>query len=414
MELVLHRAAEVVCVTRDGTLAKRGKALGELEIIPNGTVVVRDGSIAWVGPSAEMPAVAPDAQRIDCAGKTVLPGFVDSHTHLVFTGTRETEFEARLLGRTYQEIAAAGGGINATVRSVRKATKEELKEAARPRLRRFLEFGVTTVEAKSGYGLSLQDEMKCLEVIAEMNQEGPLELVPTFLGAHAVPPEYQRDRPGYVREVVENMLPEVARSGLARYCDVFCEQGAFSIAESEKVLNRARELGLGLKIHADEFSASGGAVLAAKLGAVSADHLLRIDDDGVTALAGSRTVATLLPGTAFFLGVPFAPARKLIEQGAAVALASDCNPGTCPTENLPLVGAMACTQMRMLPAEAITAMTLNAAAALGRGDCIGSIEPGKQADLIVCNGPSYRHLFYHFGVNHVWRTIKRGSVVQPA
>jgi imidazolonepropionase len=241
-----------------------------------------------------------------------------------------------------------------------------------------------------------------------------VELVPTFLGAHAVPPEFQEDRDGYVRLLIDEMLPEVARRRLADFCDVFCETGVFSVAESERILNRARDLGLRLKLHADELSPLGGAELAARLGAVSADHLLCITDAGIDALAASGTVATLLPGTAFFLGVDYAPARRLIERGVPVALASDCNPGTCPTENLPLVGAMACTQMKMLPAEALNALTLNAAKAVGRADRLGSIEVGKQADLVIWDVPNYRHLFYHFGVNHVWRVIKRGRVVYAA
>jgi imidazolonepropionase len=270
------------------------------------------------------------------------------------------------------------------------------------------------VEIKSGYGLSLADELKCLEAIAELNAEGPAELVPTFLGAHAIPSEFRHDRDGYIRLVTKEMLPEIARCRLAEFCDVFCERDVFTLAESEHILTRAAELGFRLKLHADELTPLGGAELAARLAAVSADHLLCISEAGIEALARSHTVATLLPGTAFFLGLPYAPARRLIERGLAVALASDCNPGTCLTENLPLVGAMACTQMKMLPAEVVTALTLNAAAAVNRSDRLGSIEVGKQADLIVCDVPDYRHLFYHFGVNHVWRVIKRGRVVYAA
>jgi imidazolonepropionase len=289
-----------------------------------------------------------------------------------------------------------------------------LKALARPRLRRLLQHGVTTVEVKSGYGLTLADEVKSLEAVAELNAEGPWELVPTFLGAHAVPPEYRSDRDGYLRLLIDDMLPEVARCRLAEFCDVFCETGVFSVEESRRLLARARDLGFRLKLHADELTPLGGAELAARIGATSADHLLCVTDAGIDALAESGTVATLLPGTAFFLGMPYAPARRLIERGAVVALASDCNPGTCPTENLPLVGAMACAQMKMLPAETVNALTLNAAAALGRSDRVGSLEPGKQADLIVCDVPDYRHLFYHFGINHVRRVIKRGRVVHTA
>jgi imidazolonepropionase len=394
------------------------KNAAQIVPLPNGggpdTIYLENGRIAWIGPTNKTPPLPAGVEVIDATGKVVTPGLVDSHTHLIFAGTRENEFEQRLQGKTYQEIAAQGGGINATVRRVRQASKEELKALARPRLERLMRFGVTTVEVKSGYGLSLADEIKCLEAIAELNAEGPWELVPTFLGAHAVPAEFRDDRAGYIDLLVDEMLPEVARRRLAKFCDVFCETGVFSLAESERILGKARDLGLKLKVHADELTPLGGAELAARLGAVSADHLLCISDAGIEALAASGTVATLLPGTAFFLGMPYAPARKLLERGVAVALASDCNPGTCPTENLPLVGAMACTGMKMLPAEVLTALTRHAAAALGRADTLGTLAVGKQADLVIWEVPDYRQLFYHFGVNHAWRVIKRGQVVYAA
>lgn len=412
MSLVIRNAAQIV--TPQGRSARRGADMRQLHVIEHGSIVIRDGLIDWIGPSAELPDLPADVEALDASGKTILPGFVDSHTHLVFAGTREAEFEQRLQGMTYQEIAARGGGINASVAQVRRASRSELKESARRRLDHLLRFGVTTVEVKSGYGLSRADEIKCLEVIADLNAEGPFELVPTFLGAHAVPPEYRHDQAGYVRLLIDEMLPEVARGRLAEFCDVFCETGVFSLDESERILGKARELGLQLKVHADELTPLGGAELAARLGAVSADHLLCITPAGIDALARAGTVATLLPGTAFFLGVAYAPARTLIEHGLAVALASDCNPGTCPTENLPLVGAMACTQMKMLPSEAVTALTLNGAAALARAERLGSLEPGKQADLVLFDVPDYRHLFYHFGINHAWKVIKRGCVVCPA
>jgi imidazolonepropionase len=414
MALLISNAGQVLRVSSDAERLKRRVSMRKLAIIENGSVIVRDGRIDWVGPTKDLPPIPPNAEIIDAAGKTVLPGFIDCHTHLVFAGSREDEFEQRLQGKTYQEIAAQGGGINATVQRVRQASKEELKELTRRRLNRLLRFGVTTVEIKSGYGLSLAEELKCLEVIAELNAEGPWELMPTFLGAHAVPPEFRNDRAGYICLLTQEMLPEIARLRLADFCDVFCERDVFTLDESEHILTRAADLGFGVKLHADELTSLGGAELAARLGAVSADHLLCVTEAGIEALARSNTVATLLPGTAFFLGLAYAPARRLIERGVAVALASDCNPGTCPTENLPLVGAMACTQMKMLPAEVVTALTLNAAAALGRADRLGSIEVGKQADLIICDVPDYRQLFYHFGVNHVWRVIKRGRVVYAA
>jgi imidazolonepropionase len=399
--LVVKNAAQVVCG-------------GERQIINNGAVVADREQITWVGPMAELPPLDLSATVIDASGKAVVPGFIDSHTHLIFAGSRENEFEQRLRGASYQRIAAKGGGILSTVRRVRESSRTELKELARDRLRRLLDFGVTTVEVKSGYGLSPDDEIKCLEVIADLNSEDPWELVPTFLGAHALPPEFSNDREGYVKLLVNEMLPEVARSRLAKFCDVFCDVGAFTLGESEAILRKAQQLGFGLKLHADELTPLGGAELAARLGAVSADHLLCITEKGIDALAHSQTVATLLPGTAFFLGLSYAPARKLIDRGVRVALASDCNPGTCPTENVPLIGSMACTQMKMLPAEVLSALTQNAASAIGCADRVGSIAAGKQADLVICDVPDYRQVFYHFGVNHAWRVIKRGRVVYQA
>jgi imidazolonepropionase len=412
--LVIKNAAQLVTAKSSGGRPSRGRDMAEVHVLNDAALVSQDGVITWVGPTASLPPMDGEADVIDAAGKTILPGLVDSHTHLIWSGSREDEFEQRLQGHTYQEIAAAGGGINATVARVRQSSKEELKRLARLRLSRMRRLGITTVEVKSGYGLTLADEVKCLQAIADLNAEGPLELVPTFLGAHAVPREYQNDAAGYVRLLVEDMLPEIVRQKLAEFCDVFCETGVFNLADSERILSRAADLGLRLKVHADELTPLGGAELAARLGATSADHLLCISADGMEALARSNTVATLLPGTAFFLGLPYAPARRLLDHGVVVAVASDCNPGTCPSENLPLVGVMACTQMKMLPAEALTAMTLNAAAALGRSDRLGSLEVGKQADVVICDVPNYVRLFYQFGGNDVWRVIKRGRVIFSA
>jgi len=412
--LLIRNAAQLVRVSDRGERAKAGREMRDLAIVEDGAVLIRDARIDWVGPTSRLPPVPADAEVIDASGKTVLPGLIDSHTHLLFAGTREDEFELRLQGVSYQEIAARGGGINATVRRVRETPKDELKELARRRLDRMLALGVTTVEVKSGYGLTLADEVKCLEAVAELDREHPCDLVPTFLGAHEVPPEYRDDREGYLRAVTQEMIPAVAGRGLAEFCDVFCERGVFSVEESERVLAAAAAHGLKLKVHADEFSALGGAELAARCRAASADHLLHVTEAGTDALCRAGTVATLLPGTAFFLGLPYAPGRRLIDRGLAVALATDCNPGSSMTVNLPLVGAIACTQMRMLPAEVVTALTLNAAAALARGDRIGSIEAGKQADLAVFDVPTYKLLFYDFGTNHVWKVIKSGRVVVGA
>jgi imidazolonepropionase len=334
---LLIRNAQVVCVSRQGDKQKRGRDQRELHVIEDGAILTRSQKIEWVGPAVALPKLLPDTHIIDAAGKTVLPGLEDSHTHLIFAGSRADEFELRLGGATYQEIAAKGGGINSTVRCVRAASKEQLKEMARRRLDQMLAMGVTTVEVKSGYGLSFEDEVKCLEVIEELRREHPCELVPTFLGAHEVPPEYRNDRDGYIRLLIERMIPEVVERRLAEFCDVFCEHGVFSIAESERILHAAAERGLKLKLHADEFTALGGAELAARVGATSADHLLNVTDAGAEAMLAAGTIATLLPGTAFFLGVRYAPARKLIDHGLPVALATDCNPGSCMTENLPLI-----------------------------------------------------------------------------
>lgn len=411
MTLVLKHASQLAGITRPGELRRTGPALREVGILPDGALVTEGERIAWLGPTRDLPPLPPDAVLIDLAGKVVLPGFVDSHTHLIFAGDRVGDWERRLAGESYQQIAASGGGILSTVRAVRAASRAGLMALARPRLDRMLSFGVTTAEVKSGYGLSLADEVRCLEVIRELDEQGPVELVATFMGAHDVPQEYRSDRAGYVELVCGEMLPAVAGAGLARFCDVFCEAGVFSLEESERILRRGAGLGLGVKIHADELTCLDGAVLASRLNATSADHLLRVSEAGIDALAASGTVATLLPGTAFFLNADPAPARRLIERGATVALATDCNPGTCPTENLPLAGSMACARMGMLPGEALHALTLNAACAVGLSDRVGSLAVGKQADLVICDVSDYRYVFYHFGVNHVRQVIKRGRVV---
>jgi imidazolonepropionase len=414
MSLAIIHANQLVCVSQTGERSKRGHAMRDLAIIEDGALFVEADKIIWTGPTSQLSRLPATTHFIDARGKIVVPGLVDSHTHLVFAGDRADEFEQRLQGMSYQEIAAKGGGINSTVRHVRQASAADLKEQASRRLQRMLAFGITTVEVKSGYGLTLIDELKCLRVIAELNQSQACELAPTFLGAHEIPPEYRHNRDEYIHLLCHDMIPAVATDGLAEFCDVFCEQGVFSVAESERILGTARDNGLKLKIHADEFTPLGGAELAARLGAVSADHLLHVTDAGIEALRQAGTVATLLPGTAFSLGLQYAPARKLIDRGLPVALATDCNPGSCLSENLPLMGTIACTQMKMLPAEVVAAMTLNAAAALGRSERIGSIEVGKQADLVIFDAPSYSYLPYHFGVNHAWKVIKSGRVVVGA
>lgn len=414
-DLIVWGAGELVTLRGEAGRPRVGSEMGELGIVERGALAARDGTIVWVGSSADLDRAvtpAPGCRVIDAEGKTVLPGLVDPHTHLLFAGSREQEFVQRIEGKTYMEIAAAGGGINATVRATRQASKEELKALARPRLRRMLELGVTTVEVKSGYGLETATEIKMLEAIDELAREEGPGLVPTFLGAHEVPPEYRGRNDEYIQVLVTEMLPEVASRRLARFNDVFCEKGVFSLAESEKVLNAGLVHGLKAKLHADELTPLGGAELAGEVKATSADHLLFITDHGIEAMARAGVVAVLLPGTAYFLSMGrYAPARKLIERGVPVALATDCNPGSCMTESLPLILNLACTQMRLTPAEAITAATINAAWAVGEAARVGSLEPGKQADLLILDAPNHIHLCYHFGVNLVQAVFKRGRLV---
>jgi len=385
----------------------------DLGIMNDGALLARDGVIVAVGLSSDVIAQAsPEATRVDASGSVVMPGFVDAHTHPVFAGTREDEYEMRAAGLTYQQIAAQGGGIRSTVRKTRAASEHDLFEMALPRVNWLLEHGTTTIEAKSGYGLTIEDEIKILRVIRKLNDETPLELIPTFLGAHEVPDEYRADREGYVRLLIEEMLPLVAAEGLARYCDVFCESHVFSADESRAVLSRAKELGLGSRLHAEQLSLSGGATLAAELGAASADHLEWIDADGIIALRQRGIVAVLLPGAVFNLGLTrYAPAREMIEEGVAVALATDFNPGSSPTPSMQMILSIACTQMRMTPAEAVTAATINAAHSLGSEGRIGSLEPGKQADVVVFDCSDYRQIPYFYGINHALVVIKSGRVV---
>ena len=411
-ELLIEHASQLV--TLAGSARPRvGPEMRDLGIMNDGALLARDGVIVAVGLSSDVIAQAsPEATRVDASGSVVMPGFVDAHTHPVFAGTREDEYEMRAAGLTYQQIAAQGGGIRSTVRKTRAASEHDLFEMALPRVNWLLEHGTTTIEAKSGYGLTIEDEIKILRVIRKLNDETPLELIPTFLGAHEVPDEYRADRESYVRLLIEEMLPLVAAEGLARYCDVFCESHVFSADESRAVLSRAKELGLGSRLHAEQLSLSGGATLAAELGAASADHLEWIDADGIIALRQTGIVAVLLPGAVFNLGLTrYAPSREMIEEGVAVALATDFNPGSSPTPSMQMILSIACTQMRMTPAEAVTAATINAAHSLGSEGRIGSLEPGKQADVVVFDCSDYRQIPYFYGINHALVVIKSGRVV---
>jgi len=349
---------------------------------------------------------------VECGEYVVMPGFVDSHTHLVFAGGRDEEFAMRSAGLTYQEIASQGGGILNTVKAVRSSTKKELKKTSRKYLAAMLRHGSTTVEIKSGYGLDMDNEVKMLETIAELSKEEVIGIIPTFLGAHALPPEFKSDIDGYVREINGRMLPYVAEHKLSRFCDVFCENGYFGLREAASILTQGQALGLTAKLHAEELSPLGGAELAARFHAASADHLEHITERGIHALAAEGVVGVLLPGVSFFLNHKFAPARDMIDAGVAVALATDFNPGSCMSYSIPLMMTIACTHMQMTPEEAIVASTLNAAAALQMSDHIGSLEVGKRADILLLQIPNYRYLAYHFGENHVDRVIKDGVVLE--
>ncbi len=407
--LIIKNASELV--TCSGFGAKKGRAMSDLGIIVDGTVVIEDGRISRVGSTVEVMAELEASDRdisafetIDASGKAVLPGLVDSHTHLVFGGDRAEEYAWRLKGDSYMDILQRGGGILSTVAATRRASREELTVAGLKRLDSMIAFGVTTVEGKSGYGLDHATEIKQLEVMAELNRVHPLEVVPTFMGAHAVPPEYKGREDDYIDFVLKEVVPEVTGRRLAEFCDVFCEKNVFSIAQSRRLLTGAAEAGLKPKLHADEIVRLGGAELAAEIGAVSADHLLNASDEGLCA-------ATLLPATAFSLREPYARGRFMIDTGCAVALATDFNPGSCFSESIPLAAALAALYMNLSPEEIVTALTINGAAALDRAQAIGSIDPGKQGDVIILENPSYRFIPYRLGVSTVEKVIKRGTLV---
>jgi imidazolonepropionase len=413
--LLLRNIAQIVTL-RGGPIPRVGKSMSDLGIIENGAILIRGDRIVWVGPTKDIPVREPGIryQTIEGGGLDLvaLPGFVDSHTHPIFASHRVDEYELRIQGKSNEEIAEGGGGIAAIVRQLRATTVNQLIERAERYFRHFLSHGTTTIEAKSGYGLSIEDELKILQVLSALRGRNRLEIVPTFMGAYAIPEDRAGSRAEYIQEIIKDMIPQIAREELAQFCDVYCEKGYFSLPEARAILLAAKEAGLGLRIHTDELSRSGGAQLAAELGARSADHLQWIDDKDIQALKQAGTVATLLPGTAFNVGLMnYPPARKLIDAEVPVALATDFNPRTCFNLNMQLILAIACTQMHMTPAEAITAATINGAFSIGLSDRLGTIEEDKQADIVLMDVSDYRELPYFFGTNHCIVTIKKGNMV---
>ncbi len=395
---------------RGAARPRTGREMRELSLIEDGALLVRDGRIERVGTRSEIePLIEVGGQVVDAGGRVVMPGFVDAHTHPVFAGTRADEYEQRAEGATYQEIAARGGGIRSTVRRTRASTLEQLIDAGRRYSRWFLQTGTTTVEAKSGYGLSIEDELKLLRAIKQLNDETALCYVPTFLGAHDIPDEYRARREDYIALVIEEMLPRVAQEGLAKFCDAFCEDKVFTIEETRRILTAAREYGLGLRLHADQLSLSGGAQLAAELGATTADHLEHTDAAGIAALKKAGVQPVLLPASVYALGhTRYPAAREMIDAGLAVVLATDFNPGSSPTPAMPIVLSLACTHLKMSPAEALTAATINAAYSLGKGQETGSLETGKRADFVVYDCADYREVAYFFGLEHA-RAVYAGG-----
>lgn len=400
--------------TPRGRRAAAGKLQGDLHVLRDAAVRCERGTIVFVGTEAELArkGCPPAERQIEAAGRTLLPGFVDAHTHPVWAGDRCDEFARRLAGESYASLAASGGGIRSTVAATRAAPHAALKEATRGRLWRMHRAGTTTAECKSGYALDLPGEIRSLEILRELSGEIPVHIVATLLAAHEIPPEFRDRRAEWVRVIAEQIIPAAASQRLAEFCDVFCEEGVFTVAESREILSAARRAGLGLRLHAEEFAHSGGALLAAEMRAVSADHLLQIDAGDIAALREAGTVATLLPGAAWWLKSRPAPARALIEANVPVAVGTDANPGSCNTESLPAVAAHACHDYGMTIEETLTAITLNGAASLSRAADTGSVEEGKTADLVLLDAPDYRHLIYHWGVDMIAATIVEGHVYE--
>ncbi len=411
VEMIIFNAKELLTL-KGKAKVRSGKEMSELGIIHDGAVAIDGGEIIDVNVSSEILAKYESDNMIDALDKVVMPGFVDPHTHPVFYETREKEFEMRVMGKTYVEISQSGGGIRSSIAGVRNASEDELYKLARKRVEKIISNGTTTLEAKSGYGLTTESELKMLRVIKRLNDDLPIDIVPTFMGAHEFPTEYKDNKEEYIRILKEEMMPEVKKSGLAEYVDIFTEDHVYNIEQSRDILQTAKDLGFKIRMHADEIEPIGGAELAGELKAVSADHLGACSDEGIAAMRDNGVIATLLPGTIFSLGMPkYARARDMISAGCPVALATDYNPGSCNCDSMQFVITLACLQMKMTVAEAITASTINAAYALERGDKVGSIEVGKKADILIMDMPSYQFLPYHFGSNNVETIIKNGKII---
>ncbi|MFJ8236358.1 imidazolonepropionase [Ureibacillus sp. NPDC094379] len=415
MSTLIKNANEVITLKGNGQGPRTKEAMKEIGIIENGSVLVDQDRIVAIGTLEELqkeyPELIADAEVIDATGKVVMPGLVDCHTHLVHGGTRENEFNMRLNGSSYMEIMNSGGGIHSTTRSTRQASFEELYEKTYNHLNEFLKYGITTVEAKSGYGLDWENEKKQLEVAKKLQETHVVDVVSTFMGAHAVPAEYKGREEEFVEIVINEMLPKVAEEQLAEFNDVFCEKGVFTPEQSRRILEAGKQYGLTPKIHADEIEPYEGAELAAEVGAISAEHLLVASDEGIKKMAESGTIAVLLPGTAFFLRAPFARGRLMVDEGVPVAISTDFNPGSSPTISLPFIMNLACMNMGLTLEEVLTATTMNAACAINRGDQIGSLEEGKKADILVLNVANYKQLQYYYGMNHTHLVMKNGQVV---
>lgn len=387
---------------------------GNITILDDAAIVIENEHISWVGLTQDLPNSFHHFEEVNCEEYIVTPGLIDAHTHLVFAGERALEFGERLNGVTYQEITAKGGGIATSVNSTRNATKEELLRLSRPRLQRMIEQGITTVEIKSGYGLTTESEIKCLEVIQQLKEESPIDIASTFLGAHDIPIEYKHNKSDYISILLDEMLPEVAKRQLAEAVDVFCETGVYTVEESRQILEKAKSLGLLVKVHADELSPLGGASLAVELNALSADHLLCIPDKGINDLSQSQTVAMLLPGTAWFLKMPYAPARKMLEKNITIAVASDFNPGSCTIDQFSQLFLLSTLYMGLTPNELLSAVTINAAKALNRENLTGRIAEKFRADIVLWNAPSWEHLIYHSSTNHVASVFASGKLIYNA